>query len=67
LDPFLAKETLSRLYYRFNGTGIGLSAGMVEEMHRFATGTPGGKEKTFGNLVLKRAKGRVFFEKKMGR
>jgi hypothetical protein len=36
-------------------------------MYRFATGTPGGKEKSFGKLLLKRAKGRVFFEKKVGR
>jgi tRNA(Ile)-lysidine synthase len=59
LSSFLQKEILARLYVRASGTGVGLSTGMVDEMLRFVSRNAGGKEKAFGNLVLRREKGRI--------
>lgn len=63
LSTFLQKEILARLYRNANGTGVGLSEGMVAEMLRFCGRRDGGKSKNFGRLELSRFRGKITYRR----
>lgn len=63
LSTFLRKEILARLYRNANGTGVGLSEGMVMEMVRFCGKRDGGKSKNFDRLELSRLRGKIVYRR----